>query len=133
MYKTIKGEYWWPGKKPKIAEFVAQYLVCQQMKAEHQQSSWLFQPLPIPEWKWEHVIMDFVVGFPRSPQGLDAVWVIVDHLIKSTHFLAIHTKYSLEKFIRLYVDEIIRFHGVLVLIVSDCDPRFTLQFWLKFQ
>ena len=60
MYRTIKEYYWWPGMKREIAEFVRKCLICQQVKAEHQRSGGLLQPLPIPEWKWEHIAMDFV-------------------------------------------------------------------------
>ena len=62
MYKTIKENYWWAGMERDIAEHVSKCLVCQQVKAEHQRPAGLLQPLPIPEWKWEHVTMDFVVG-----------------------------------------------------------------------
>ena len=55
------------------------------------------QPLPILEWKWEHITMDFVVGLPRTQQGHDAIWVIVDRLTKSAHFLPVKVSYSLDK------------------------------------
>ncbi|EOX94106.1 DNA/RNA polymerases superfamily protein [Theobroma cacao] len=87
------------------------------------------QPLPIPEWKWEHVTMDFVLGLPRTQSGKDAIWVIVDRLTKFTHFLAIHSTYSIERLASLYIDEVVRLHGVPVSIVSDRDPRFTSRFW----
>lgn len=132
MYRTIKENFWWSGMKREIAEFVARCLVCQQVKAEHQQPSGLLQPLPIPEWKWEHITMDFVVGLPHTSQGHDAVWVIVDRLTKTAHFLAINTKYSLERLAKLFIDEVVKLHGVPVSIVSDRDPRFTSQFWPKF-
>ena len=78
LYRTLKDNYWWSGMKKDIAEFVARCLVCQQVKAEHQHPAGTLQPLPIPEWKWEHIIMDFMVGLPRTQQGHDAVWVIID-------------------------------------------------------
>ena len=77
--------------------------------------------------------MDFVLGLPRTQSGKDAIWVILDRLTKSTHFLAIHSTYSIERLARLYIDEIVRLHGVPVSIVSDRDPRFTSRFWPKFQ
>ncbi|EOY31685.1 Uncharacterized protein TCM_038736 [Theobroma cacao] len=83
----------------------AKCLTCQQIKAEHQKPSGTLQPLPIPEWKWEHVTMDFVLGLPRTQSGKDAIWVIVDRLTKSAHFLAIHSTYSIERLARLYIDE----------------------------
>ena len=80
-----------------------------------------------------HVTMDFVTHLPRTPQGHDAVWVIVDRLTKSAHFLAVRMTFTLERFCRLYIREIVQLHGVLVSIVSDRDPRFTAHFWKSFQ
>ena len=77
--------------------------------------------------------MDFVVGLPRAPGGYDAIWVIVDRLTKSAHFLAICNNFSLNRLAELYVDEVVKFHGMPVSIVSDRDPRFTSRFWLKLQ
>ncbi|WRX08036.1 Integrase [Theobroma cacao] len=133
MYRTIRENYWWPGMKRDVAEFIAKYLICQQVKAEHQKLAGTLQSLPILEWKWEHVTMDFVVRLPQTQRGKDAIWVIVDRLTKSAHFLAVHSTYSIEKLAQLYIDEIVRLHGVPISIVSDRDPRFTSRFWLKFQ
>ena len=77
--------------------------------------------------------MDFVTHLPRTRQGHDAVRVIVDHLTKSAHFLAMRMTFTLERFYRLYVREIVRLHGVQVSIVSDTDLRFTAHFWKSFQ
>ena len=101
----------------------------QQVKAEHQKPTGLLQPLEVVEWKWEHVTMDFVTHLLRTPQGHDAVWVIVDRLTKSAHFLAMQMTFTLERFCRLYIREIVQLHGVPVSIVSDRDPRFTMHFW----
>ena len=75
------------------------------------------------------ITMDFVTGLPRTQRQHDAIWVIVDRLMKSAHFLPINVEDSSEKLAQLYVDEIVRLHGVPVLIVSDRDPRFTARFW----
>ena len=77
--------------------------------------------------------MDFVTHLPRTPQRHDAVWVTVDRLTKSTHFLAVRMTFTLERFCRLYIREIVPLHGVPVSIVSDRDPRFTAHFWKSFQ
>ena len=79
----------------------------------------------IHKWKWEHITIDFVVGLPCTRAGFDAIWVIVDRLTKSAHFFPVRTKFSLDSLAELYVNEIVRLHGVLVTIVSDQDPRFT--------
>uniref|UniRef100_A0A2N9G885 RNA-directed DNA polymerase n=1 Tax=Fagus sylvatica TaxID=28930 RepID=A0A2N9G885_FAGSY len=133
MYRDVKAVFWWIGMKNDIAKYVAECLTCQQVKAEHQRPGGLLQPLPIPEWKWEHVTMDFVVGLPRSLKGHDAIWVIVDRLTKSAHFLPIKVNFTLDKLARLYIQEIVRLHGAPVSIVSDRDPRFTARFWKSLQ
>ena len=77
--------------------------------------------------------MDFVTHLPQTPRRHDAVWVIVDRLTKSVHFLAVWMTFTLEEFYRLYIREIVRLHGVLVYKVLDRDPRFTTHFWKSFQ
>ena len=77
--------------------------------------------------------MDFVTHLPRTQQKHDAVWVIVDRLTKSAHFLAVRMTFGLERFCQLYIREIVRLHGVPVSIVSNRDPRFTAHFWKSFQ
>ena len=133
MYKTLKEHYWWNGMKKEIASFVSRCLTCQQVKAEHQKPAGKIQLLPIPIWKWEKITMDFMIGLPRTQRQHDAIWVIVDRLTKSAHFLPINVEDSLEKLAQLYVDEIVRLHGVPVSIVSDRDPRFTSRFWPSLQ
>ena len=86
------------------------------------------QPLPIPEWKWDHVTMDFIVGLSRTASGNDAIWVIVDRLTKTVHFIPIKISFSLDRLARLYLNKIISKHGVLASIISDRDPRFTSRF-----
>ena len=133
MYQTIRQTYWWSGMKQDIAAYVASCLVCQQVKAEHQHPAGMMQPLPIPEWKWDHVTMDFVVGLPRTASGKDAIWVIVDRLTKTAHFIPIRISFSLDMLARLYMNEIVSKHGVPASIISDRDPRFTSRFWAKLQ
>ncbi|XP_020206856.1 uncharacterized protein LOC109791902 [Cajanus cajan] len=91
----------------------------------------LMQPLDVPVWKWDSISMDFVVGLPKTVKNLDAIWVIVDRLTKSAHFIPINIRYSLERLTKLYISEIVRLHGVPTSIVSDRDPRFTSRFWEK--
>ena len=77
--------------------------------------------------------MDFIVGLPRSPRGMDSIWVIVDRLTKSAHFLPVKSLYNADKLANLYVNEIVRLHDVPVSIVSDRDPKFTSRFWQSLQ
>ncbi|KAG8474752.1 hypothetical protein CXB51_031287 [Gossypium anomalum] len=131
MYQNLRELYWWPRLKREVMEFVGKCLVCQKVKAEHQLSSGLLQPMKIPLWKWERITMDFVSGLPMTPTKKDSIWVIVDRLTKSAHFVPVRTDYSLQKLARLYVVEIVRLHGVPVSIIFDRDPRFISLFWNK--
>ena len=133
MYQDLRCQYYWSGMKKHVGDFVRRCLTCQQIKVEHHKPAGILQPLEVVEWKWEHVTMDFVTHFPRTPQRHDAVWVIVDRLTKSVHFLTLRMTSTLERFCRLYIREIVRLHGVPVSIVSDRDPRFTVRFWKSFQ
>ena len=114
--------------KREIAHFVEQCLTCQQVKMENQRPLGLLQPLPILEWKRENISMDFVYRLPRRSKNHDAIWVVGDRLTKSTHFIAIRMNYSLNKLAELYINEIVRLHGVPVSVVLDRDPRFTSRF-----
>ena len=129
MYQDLKRMFWWPGMKKDVIDMVNKCLVCQKVKIEHQKPSGMLQPLEIPEWKWDGISMDFVMGLPRTQAGFDAIWVIVDRLTKSAHFLPIRANYPLDKLAQLYIHEIVRLHGVPATIVSDRDPRFTSRFW----
>ncbi|PKA63075.1 hypothetical protein AXF42_Ash007871 [Apostasia shenzhenica] len=131
MYQGLKQMVWWPGLKKDVAEFVSKCLTCQQVKGEHQRPSGMLQPLSIPMWKWEEIAMDFVIGLPRSQQGRDAIWVVVDRLTKSAHFLPIKTTDTAERLAKLYVEQIIRLHGIPKVIISDRDSKFTSHFWKK--
>ena len=119
--------------KKDIIEFMTRCLVCQKVKAKHQHPAGTLRPLPIPKWKWEHITMNFVIGLPRNQQGHDAVWMIVDRLTTSAHFLPVKVSYSLDKLAEIYIREVVRLHGVPFFIISYRDPRFTSRFWLSLQ
>ncbi|KAJ0592474.1 putative nucleotidyltransferase, Ribonuclease H [Helianthus annuus] len=133
MYKNIRDEYWWPGMKQSINEYVEKCMTCSQVKTEHQKpAGCLIQP-EIPEWKWEMITMDFITKLPRTKNGHDTIWVIVDRLTKSAHFLPIREDYKMDKLARIYVKEIVTRHGVPISIISDRDSHFTSRFWQSFQ
>ncbi|KAL0554397.1 hypothetical protein IC582_008317 [Cucumis melo] len=133
MYQDLKRVYWWRNMKREVAEFVSRCLVCQQVKAPRQKPAGLLQPLSIPEWKWENVSMDFITGLPRTLRGFTVIWVVVDRLTKSAHFVSGKSTYTASKWAQLYMSEIVRLHGVPVSIVSDRDARFTSKFWKGLQ
>jgi hypothetical protein len=103
MYKDLKTRYWWNGMKRDVAEYVALCDTYQRVKVEHQRPSGLLQPLKIPEWKWEEIGMDFIVGLPRTQAGYDSIWVIVDRLTKVAHFIPVKMTYSGANLAELYM------------------------------
>ncbi|GJS33267.1 reverse transcriptase domain-containing protein [Tanacetum coccineum] len=102
-------------------------------EAHKSKPSGLLQQPEIPEWKWDKITMDFITKLPRSKNGHDTIWVIVDRLTKWAHFLAIRGDYSTERLVKIYIDEIVARHGVPVSIISDRDGRFTSRCWQTIQ
>nr|GFC76320.1 retrotransposable element Tf2 [Tanacetum cinerariifolium] len=133
MYHDLKQHFWWCGMKGDVAMFVSKCLICQQVKIEHQRASGLLQPLDIHVWKWDEISMDFVTGIPRTQRRHDAIWVVVDRLTKSAHFLLIRKDYSVSRLAKIFQQEIVRLHGTPSAIVSDRDPRFASRFWKGFR
>ncbi|GJT19478.1 putative reverse transcriptase domain-containing protein [Tanacetum coccineum] len=133
MYQDMKKLYWWPNMKADIATYVSKCLTCARVKAEHQRPSGLLVQPAIPEWKWDNIMMDFITKLPKSSQGFDTIWVIVDRLTKSAHFLPIRENDPLDKLARLYLNRIVARHGIPVSIICDRDGRFTSNFWKSFQ
>ncbi|XP_049348983.1 uncharacterized protein LOC125813541 [Solanum verrucosum] len=133
MYHDLKGMYWWGDMKKNIAIFVAQCPNCRQVKVEHQKPGGYMQWIELPIWKWDMINMDFVTSLPRSFRKFDSIWVIVDRLTKSAHFLPVKTTYTVEEYARLYIKEIVRLHRVQISIISDRGSQFTANFWKSFQ
>ncbi|GJZ02197.1 putative reverse transcriptase domain-containing protein, partial [Tanacetum coccineum] len=105
MYPDLKKLYWWPNMKAKIAIYVSKCLTCAKVKIEYQKLSGLLLQPEIPQWKWENITMDFVTKLPKTATGQDTIWVIVDHLTKSAHFLPMREDDTLEKLTREYLKE----------------------------
>lgn len=133
MYLDMRRMYWWPGMKKDVGVFVGMCATCQRVKAEYQRPSGLYQPLSIPEWKWEEVSMDFIDGLPRSPRGNESIWVIVDRLTKSGHFIPVPVRRTTEYLAKKYIQQVVRYHGVPRTIISDRDSLFASVFWKSFQ
>ena len=106
MYRDLRCQYYWREMKRHVRDFVRLCLTCQQVKDEHHKPIGLLQPFELAEWKWEHVTIDFVTHFPWTPRRHEAVWVIVDQLTKSAHFLAVRMTFKLKEFYELYIREI---------------------------
>ncbi|GJY65072.1 putative reverse transcriptase domain-containing protein [Tanacetum coccineum] len=133
MYQDLKKLYWWPTMKAIIAEYVGKCLTCSRVKAECQKPSSLLIQSEIPTWKWERITIDFVTKLPKTSSGHDTIWVIVDRLTKSAHFIPNKVTNSMETLTRLYIKEIVSRNGVPISIISDHDSHFTSRFWQSMQ
>src|SRR5437870_10443599 len=119
--------------KREIAKYISECDICQQVKADHLKSAGQLQPLAISSWKWEDIHMDFIVGLPRTQKGFDSIWVIVDRLTKTAHFLPVNTIYRAKTYAELYISRIVCLHGVPKTITSDRGPQFIARFWEQLQ
>ncbi|GKE51305.1 putative reverse transcriptase domain-containing protein [Tanacetum coccineum] len=133
MYQDMKKLYWWPNMKANIATYVSKCLTCAKVKAKHQRTSGLLVQPAMPEWKRDNITMDFITKLLKSSQGFDIIWVIIDRLTKSAHFLPMRENDPLDKLARLYLNRIVVRHGIPVSIICDRDGRFTSNFWKSFQ
>src|ERR1041385_7292564 len=133
MYRDLRRIFWWRRIKRDIARYVAECDVCRRIKAEHQRPAGIIQPLPIPEWKWDKVGMDFITGFPKTQKGNDAIFVVIYRLSKVAHFLPVHESITASQLADLYVSRIVSLHDVPLEINSDRGSLFTSLFWESFQ
>nr|GEU46129.1 hypothetical protein [Tanacetum cinerariifolium] len=129
MYHDLKKLYWWPTIKADIATYVSKCLTCSKVKAEYQKPSDLLVQPKIPRWKGEKIKMDFVTKLSKTSSEFDMIWIIIDRLTKSAHFLPMKETDSMKRLTRLYIKEVVSQHGVPVSIILDKNSRFTSRFW----
>ncbi|GKF16477.1 putative reverse transcriptase domain-containing protein, partial [Tanacetum coccineum] len=127
IYHELKKLHWWSNMKADIATYVSKCLTYSKVKAEHQKPSGLLVQPEIPQWKWEKITMDFVTKLPKTSSGYDTIWVIIDRLTRSAHFLPIKENDSMERLTRLYLKQVVSRH-LPVSIIFDHDGRFTSHF-----
>ena len=89
----------------------------------------ILQPLTIPSGKWEDISIDFIVGLPKTAKGYDSIWVVVDRLTKSAHFIQVKTGYKSHQYAELYIARIVSLHGIPKTIISDRGSQFVARFW----
>jgi hypothetical protein len=102
---------------------------CQRVKADHLRPTKNLQPLSIPEWKWENICMDFILGLPRTSHGYNSICVIVDCMTKSTHFIPISTTYRVRQYAKLCMSHIVCYHGISKTIITDRGSIFVDRFY----
>jgi hypothetical protein len=129
MYQDLKQNFWWSNMKVDIATYVVECNNCHRMKASHLKSAGVLQPLSIPMWKWDDISMDFIMGLPLTARKKDSIWVIMDRLTKTAHFIAVHTTYSVQQYAEIYMDQIVRLHGIPKTIIFDRGTQFVARFW----
>jgi hypothetical protein len=115
--------------KKEITEYIARCMEFQKVKAEHRHPTGSLQPLSIPKWMWEEVTMDFITGLPRTDKLHDSIMVVVDKLTKYAHFIPLKTTHKATYVADIFMKEVARLHKIPKTIVSDRDPKFTLNFW----
>jgi hypothetical protein len=93
MYHDLRQQFWWTRMKCETTSYVSECDTCRKVKANNMKPGGLLQPLSIPDWKWDDISMDFIVGLPLTAHKFDSIWVIIDRLTKSVHFILVHTKY----------------------------------------
>ena len=103
---AVKSQYYWPCMKKEVVDFIVRCLECQKVKVEHRHPTVFLQPLPIPEWKWEVVTMDFIMGFPRTGKLHDSIMVVVDKLTKAAHFIPLKTTHKAADVVDIFIKEV---------------------------
>ncbi|GJS63343.1 putative reverse transcriptase domain-containing protein [Tanacetum coccineum] len=132
--QDLKKLKWWPNMKPTSPPMFKQMIGhVLRSSAKHQRPSGLLLQPEIPQWKWDNITMDFVTKLPKSSQGYDTIWVIVDRLTKSAIFMPMRETDPMDKLARMYLKEVVTKHGIPVSIICDRDPRFASNFWRSLQ
>jgi hypothetical protein len=127
-YQRLKKLFWWKGLKGDVENFVKQCSVCRQAKHERVHPAGLLQPLPIPQGVWQDLSLDFIEGLPKS-EGYSCILVVVDRYSKYAHFFLLHHPFTASQVAQLFLDNIVKLHGVPKTLVSDRDKVFTSLFW----
>jgi hypothetical protein len=129
MYQDLKKNFWWTRMKREIVKYVSECDTYWRIKDDHLRPIGNLQPLSILEWKWENICMDFIVCLPYTSHGYNLIWVIVDHLTKSAHFIPVVMTYKVGQYAELYISHIVRYHDIPKIIISDRWSIFVAHFW----
>jgi hypothetical protein len=128
MYHDMRQQFWWIRMKREAAHYVSECDTCRKVKADYMKPGGLLQPLSIPEWKWDNISIYFIVSLPLTTHKFDSIWVIMDQLSKSAHFIPINTNYKVQKHAEVYVAHVLCLHGVSKTIISDRCSQFVSRF-----
>ena len=126
---TAQKSYFWLGMKKDVVDYIIQFQKCQQVKAKHQHLVGLLQRLPILEWKWETISMDFIMGLPMRTQQHESIMVVVDKLLNSAHFIQVKSTHKTSDIAQIFIKDILWLHSFPKATISNRDSKFTLNFW----
>jgi hypothetical protein len=129
MYHDLRQQFWWTRMKRETARYVLECDTCQKVKVDYMKPGGLLQPLSIPDWKLDDISMDFIVGLPLTARKYNSIWVIVDELIKSAHFILMNTNYNIQKYAEIYITRVLCLHEVPKMIISDRGSQFVACFF----
>jgi hypothetical protein len=129
MYHDLRQQFWWTRMKRETARYVSECDTCRKVKADYMKPGGLLQLLSVPDWKWDDISIDFIVGLPLTARKFNSIWVIIDRLTKSAHFILVNTNYNVQKYAEIYVAHVLCLHGVLKTIISDRGSQFVDHFW----
>ena len=127
-FDLLDRKYYWKNMRKQVDQYVRNCQSCQRSKSSRHTTFGVLRPLTVPEWPWEDISMDFVVGLPEC-EGFDAVWVVVDRLSKMRHSIPCHTTIDAIGLAKIFLREVVRLHGLPRTIISDRGPRFASTFW----
>jgi hypothetical protein len=119
MYHDLRQQFWWTRMKREAARYVSKCDICRKVKDDYMKPRGLLQPLSILEWKWDDISIDFIVGLPMTTRKFDLIWVIVDQLSKSVHFIPVNTNYKVQKYAEIYIARVLCLNRVSKMIISD--------------
>jgi hypothetical protein len=129
MYHDLRQQFWWTRMKREASHYVSEFDTYRKVKADFMKPGWLLQPLSILDWKWDDISMDYIVGLPMMAHKFDSIWVIMDRLSKSTHFIPVNTNYKVQIYAEIYIAHVLCVHGVPKTIISDQGSQFVTRFW----
>jgi hypothetical protein len=127
LYHYLRQQFLWTRMKREAACYVSKCDTYQKVKADYMKPRGLLQLLSIPKWKWNDIRMDFIMGLPLTARKFDSIWVIVDQLSKSTHFIPVHTRYDARRYAEIHPHPLC-LHRVSKIIISDRDSQFVARF-----
>jgi hypothetical protein len=128
-YKTLERDFWWPGMRKTVDDYVSSCSSCQRNKSRTQREAGPVQPLGVPEYNWQDMTMDFITQLPPTKRGHDAIVVFVDRMSKMVHFAPCKSSVTAVQTARLYYDNVFKLHGLVAKVITDRGPQFTSQVW----